>query len=94
MLTQRYFSSLGYSLSSYLEHNLNIANLGFKLKTVHSLHHRNIKGLGIEMFKIHHGFSEVCFQDLFYNYNENNFYSFRSQLDTVQVRTIFWTSNL
>ena len=33
----------------------------------HSLHHQNIQVLEIEMFKIHHGFSEVSFLDLFYN---------------------------
>ena len=73
---------------------MNIENLGFKLKMAHSLHHQNIQALEIEMFTIHHGFSKVSFLDLFYNYNENNFYSFRSQPDTVQVRTIFRTSNL
>ena len=60
----------------------------------HSLHHQNIQTLEIEMFKIHDGFSKVSFLDLFYNYIENNFYSFRSQPDTVRVRTTFWTSNL
>ena len=33
------------------------------------------------MFKIHNGFSQVSFLDLFHNYNENYFYSLRSQPD-------------
>ena len=61
-------------------------NLNFKLKMAHSLHHQKIQTLEIEMFKIHHGFSKVSFLDLLYNYHENNFYSFRSQPDTVRVR--------
>ena len=81
-------------LSRYLRRNLNIANLNFKLKMAHSLHHQNIQTLEIEMFKIHHGFSRVSFLDLFHNYNENNFYSFRSQPNIIRACTIFWTSNL
>ena len=50
----------------------------------HSLNHQNIQALEIDMFKFHHGFSKVSFLDLFYNYNENNFYSFRSQPNTVE----------
>ena len=60
----------------------------------HSLHHQNIQTLEIDMFKFHFGFSKVSFLNLFYNYNENNFYGFRSQPDTVRVRTAFWTYNL
>ena len=33
------------------------------------------------MFKIHHGFWQVFFLDLFHNYNENNFYNSWSQPD-------------
>ena len=44
-----------------------------------TIHHQNIQTLGIEMFKIHHEFSQVSFLDLFHNYNENNLYSLRSQ---------------
>ena len=33
------------------------------------------------MFKILNGFSQVFFLDIFHNYNENNFYSLRSQTD-------------
>ena len=73
---------------------LNIANLKFKLKTAHSLHHQNIQTLEIGLFKIHHGFSKVYFLDLFHNYNQNKFSSFRSQPDTLHVRTIFCTINL
>ena len=82
------------SLSRYLRRNLNIANLNFKLKMAHSLHHQNIQTLEIERFKIHHRFSRVSFLDLFHNYNENNFYSFRSQPNTIRACTISWTSNL
>ena len=39
-------------------------------------------------------FQKSLFWICFYNYNENNFYSFQSQPDTVRVRTTFWTSNL
>ena len=60
----------------------------------HSLNHQNIQALEIDMFKFHHGFSKVSFLNLFYNYIENNFDSFRSQPDTVRVCTTFWTSNL
>ena len=66
----------------------------FKLKMAHSLHHHNIQTLEIEMFEIYHGFSQVSFLDLLHNYNENIFYSLRSQPDMIRVRTIFWTSNL
>ena len=52
---------------------------------VNSLPHQNIQTLEIEMFNFHHGFSRVSFLDLFHNYNENNFYSFRSQPDTIRV---------
>ena len=45
------------------------------------IHHQNIQTLEIEMFKIHHGLSQVSFLDLLHNYNENNFYSLRSQHD-------------
>ena len=31
------------------------------------------------MFKIHQGFSQVFFLELYHNYNENNFYSLLSQ---------------
>ena len=89
-----YFSSQGYSLSLSLKHTLNIANLNFKLNMAHSLHLQNIQTLEIEMFKIHHGFLRVFFLDLLHNYNKNNFYSFRSQPNTIRARTIFWASNL
>ena len=39
------------------------------------------------MFKIHHGFSQVSCLNLFHNYNENNFYSLRSQPDFQIPRT-------
>ena len=39
------------------------------------------------MFKIHHGFSKVSCLNLFLNYNENNFYSLRSQPDFQIPRT-------
>ena len=74
-----------YSFSRYLKHNLNITNLNFKLKMAHSLHQQNIQKLEIEMFKIHHGFPQVSFLDLFHNYNENIFYNLRSQPDTIRV---------
>ena len=45
-----------------------------------TMHHKNIQTLEKEMFKTHHGFSQVSFLDLFHNYN-CNFYSLRSQLD-------------
>ena len=38
-----------------------------------TIYHQNIQTLAIEMFKIHNGFSQVSFLDLFHNYNENNF---------------------
>ena len=47
-----------------------------------TIHHQNIQTLIIEMFKIHHGFSQVSRLDLFHNYHENNFYRLRSQLST------------
>ena len=70
-----------------------------------TIHHQNIQTLEIEMLKIHHGFSQVSFLDLLHNYNENNFYSLRSQHDFhiprinitlkgTEVSTIFWISNL
>ena len=77
----------------YLMHNLNIANLNFKLKIAHSLHHQNIQTLETYLL-IHHGFSKVSFLDLFHNYNENNFYSFRFQPNKILVHTIFRTNNL
>ena len=40
------------------------------------------------MFKTDHGFSQVSFLHLFYNYNKNNFYSIRSQTDFQTPRTI------
>ena len=43
-----------------------------------TIHHQNIQTLEIEMFKIHHGFSQVSFLDLLHKYDENNFYSLRS----------------
>ena len=33
------------------------------------------------MFKIHNGFPQVSFLDLFHNYNKNNVYNLRSQPD-------------
>ena len=45
-----------------------------------TIHHKNIQTLVKEMFKTHHGFSQVSFLDLFHDYNYN-FYSLRSQLD-------------
>ena len=80
--------------SHYLMHNLNIANLNFKLKIAHSLHPQNIQTLETYLLKIHHGFSKVSFLDLFHNHNENNFYSFRFQPNTILVHMIFWTNNL
>ena len=44
-----------------------------------TIHHQNIQRLAIETFKIHNGFLQDCFLDLFYDYNENNFYSLRSK---------------
>ena len=44
------------------------------------MHHKNIQTLETEMFKIHHGFSQVYFLDLFHNYTYN-FYSLLSQPD-------------
>ena len=44
-----------------------------------TIHHKNIQTLETEMFKTHRGLSQVSFLDLFSNYNENDFYSFRSQ---------------
>ena len=58
------FQHQGDSLSRYLEHSLNIENLGFKLKMAHSLHQQTIQALEIEMFKIHHGFSKFSSLDL------------------------------
>ena len=60
----------------FLKHNLNIANLNFKLKMAHSLHHQNNHTVEIEMLKIHHGFSKVSFLHLFHNCNESNFLGF------------------
>ena len=45
-----------------------------------TIHHKNIQTLEKEMFKTHHGFSQVSFLDLFHGYNYD-FYSLRSQLD-------------
>ena len=90
---KKYFSSQGYSLSRYFKPKLNIPNMNMKRKMAHSLHHQNIKTLEIEMLKIHHGFSQVSFLDLFHNHNERNFYSLRSQPDKIKVCTIFGTSN-
>ena len=39
------------------------------------IHHQNIQTLEIEIFKIHHGFSQISFLD------ENNFYSLQFQPD-------------
>ena len=36
-----------------------------------TMHHKNIQTLEVEMFKIHHGFSQVYFLDLFHNYTYN-----------------------
>ena len=51
-----------------------------------TMYHKNIQTLEKEMFKIHHGFSQVSFLDLFHNYNYN-FYSLRSQFD-IQIPRI------
>ena len=80
--------------SHYLMHNFNIAYLNFKLKIAHSLHPQNIQTLETYLLKIHHGFSKVSFLDLFHNHNENNFYSFWFQPNTILVHMIFWTNNL
>ena len=53
---------------------LNLKN--FKQNMADSLY---IETLKIEVFKTHHGFSQVSFLDLFHNYNGNNFYSLRSK---------------
>ena len=45
-----------------------------------TIHDKNIQTLEKEMFKTHHGFSQVSFVDLYHNYYYN-FYSLRSQLD-------------
>ena len=42
-------------------------------------HHQNIQTVAKKIFKIRNGFSQVSFLDIFHNYNENNFYSLRSQ---------------
>ena len=44
-------------------------------------HHQDIQTVAPLKSKISNGFSQVSFLDLFHNYNENNFYSLRSQPD-------------
>ena len=44
------------------------------------------------MFKIHHGFSQVSCLNLFHNYNENNFYSLRSQPDFQYFGPVLWNN--
>ena len=36
-----------------------------------TMHHKNIRTLETEMFKIQYGFSQVSFLDLFHNYTYN-----------------------
>ena len=80
-----------------MKHNLNISNLNFKLKMAHLLHYQNIQTLEMEIFKIHHGFSQISFLDLFHNYNENNFYSwwykFNFQIPRITT-TLKWTESI
>ena len=48
------------------------------------IHGQNIQE--IEMFKIHRGFSQASFLDFSHSYNENNFYSLRSEPDFYILR--------
>ena len=42
-----------------------------------TIHHENIQTLTMQMFKIHNGFLQISFLDLYHNCNENYFCSLR-----------------